>query len=448
MDSSYVPEGARFLAQQLSEGMSRATARLEPQGSSTAKSGSIITFSLPEGVIDLHSLRMICTAITDNSGDTSVHGKLPHAMGLLDRVEVFCGGASLGHSFSQYNMASHILNHVHGSKDRDFSSDRMLANSIIDTTFAPENRSIVFRDFIGGFLGKGQQSIRYLDTSLLPGTITLRFSLAGDEILSLVKDTGAGYGIGQPIHATAQPTYRLEDVRMHADLISLPSLYHDAVRARLASGNSISVHFKQFYSFMSGKSTSSSTTVRFNLASESVDALYAVFRKSTYDKTIEPVVKTSDDGLLSVNNHAHHTVTVLPLGNVHNTDGDFRWQYQCLSSPHPLYRATATDAMYNCCQMHPQGLGIASSRNSFVAAHAAIPIRLNLDDSVHNKNGLSTAGTAGEFTFSATGIIAPVTLQTDAAGATSTIAGYETYVLAETTATLEILPGRQMRIVS
>ena len=70
MDSNYVPEGARFLAQQLSEGMSRATARLEPQGSSTAKSGSIITFNLPEGVIDLHSIRMIATALTDNSGDT------------------------------------------------------------------------------------------------------------------------------------------------------------------------------------------------------------------------------------------------------------------------------------------------------------------------------------------------------------------------------------------
>ena len=98
--------------------------------------------------------------------------------------------------------------------------------------------------------------------------------------------------------------------------------------------------------------------------------------------------------------------------------------------------------------MHPEGLGIASSRNSFIAAHAAIPIRLNLDDSVHNKNGMSTAGTAGEFSFSATGIIAPITLQTDADGGTSTITGYETYVLAETTATMELLPGRQMRLVA
>ena len=392
---------------------------------------------------------MIANALTDNSGDTSVHGKLPHAMGLLDRVEVFCGGASLGHSFSQYNTAAHILNHIYGSKDRDFSSDRLLANSQVDTSFASENRSIVFRDFIGGFLGKGQQSIRYLDTSLLPGQLSLRFTLAGDEVLSLVKDTSDGYTIGHPIHATAQPTYRLEDIRMHCDLISLPSMYHDAVRARLASGNPISVHFKAYYSFMSGDSTSSSTTIRFNLASESVDALYTVFRRSTYDKTIEPVIFTSDStNFLDIKYHAHYTTTVLPLGNVHNTDGDFRWQYQCLNSPMPLYRGTATDAMYNCVQMHPDGLGIASSRSSFITAHAAIPIRLKLDDSVHNKNGLSTAGTAGEFTFSATGIVAPITLQTDAAAGTSSISGYETYVLAETTATMEILPGRQMRIVN
>ena len=101
--------------------------------------------------------------------------------------------------------------------------------------------------------------------------------------------------------------------------------------------------------------------------------------------------------------------------------------------------------MVNMVDMHPRGVSIATSRESFAKANGVFAIPLNLpDEGVRAKTGLSTSGTAGNFDFSAQGLVATA----KDLGVSGSFTSYNLYVLAECTSELRIMPGRQMSLVS
>ena len=103
-----------------------------------------------------------------------------------------------------------------------------------------------------------------------------------------------------------------------------------------------------------------------------------------------------------------------------------------------------TNAMLNSVDLHPDGVSVATSRESFAQAHGIFPIALNLPgEGITSRTGLSTSGTSGNFSFDVSGVV-PQTVDLGTAGSSN---DYSIYVLAATTCELRILPGRQMALV-
>ena len=92
METSYIPKGIRYVAERLS-GMARNRVRLESQGASSVNAGMIISFQLPEGIIDLRSFKMhgrVTTTESKSSDSThKIFGKIPaDSASLISRIEV------------------------------------------------------------------------------------------------------------------------------------------------------------------------------------------------------------------------------------------------------------------------------------------------------------------------------------------------------------------------
>ena len=96
-----------MIAESLQSGLSTNQVRIEPTGSSTANNGAVITLQFPEGIVDLDSFHVIADVVTTSKG--TLHGRIPpDCMGLIGRVEVYIGGASVSHAHQEYGTSNKI----------------------------------------------------------------------------------------------------------------------------------------------------------------------------------------------------------------------------------------------------------------------------------------------------------------------------------------------------
>ena len=163
MESTYVPKGVRMIAEQLG-GLARNRVRIESQGASSVNAGQIITFQLPDGVIDLRSLKIharVKTTESANAGGTEkIFGKLPaDASSLISRLEIQVNGQQLSHSSSEFNTISRVLKLCKVSHAYDHSVERLLSRSEHKTDKAVDDVSLVFMNLFGFF---SDSSVRYL----------------------------------------------------------------------------------------------------------------------------------------------------------------------------------------------------------------------------------------------------------------------------------------------
>ena len=209
---------------------------------------------------------------------------------------------------------------------------------------AVEDVSMVMSDW-KGFLG--ETSCRFIDTGLL-GQLQVRLTFAGNEVL-VPRETGIAIGTNltdaNARTAASQIEYSVSNIFFTIDTIQVDPMYSEMLRQRLSQEESISIIYKEYYSFSLDNITTGSHTTRFSLSSGSIDKMYATFRDSNHQTVgvkghTMPGATFSD---LGVSNASRF----MSFDNSTSRAGTLRYQYSINNVRSPQYRADISDALFD-----------------------------------------------------------------------------------------------------
>ena len=266
-------------------GYNKNNVKMNVLGSSTANNGDVIQVDLPtNSIVDLSSLawsfkNTISVAV---AGDNKNHDLPIQAESIINRLAVEVNGVTLV-NLTNYNVLFHAL--LYMSATDDYQLQRKVAQcntqtgsaggtcQRIQTTDGGGNAATTTRQHVIdswlGFLGSSKPN--FIDTSLL-GNVRITITLAGADM------------VGGAAAAGKANSYQLSDQYFSVDVVSIADGVYDAmVDQMLASGAPIEIPFKNYFSFSSAQNTGMSQTTAFNVASQSIDRLWAVPRATTYN---------------------------------------------------------------------------------------------------------------------------------------------------------------------
>ena len=433
-----MPKGVRMIAERLG-GLARNRVRIESQGASSVNAGQIITFQLPEGVIDLRSFKIHARVQTteSSSGTHKVFGKLPaDASSLISRLEIQASGQQLTHASSEFNSISRVLKLCKVSLAYDHSVERMLSHSEHKTDAAVDDVSLVFMNLFGFF---SDSSVRYLDTSLI-GPIVVRISLAGPEVITSIGSAGGsalGHTLTDDELGLTNPTYSASEIYSTIDVLSLPEVYSQLVRERLATNGSIEFKYKDYLSLSLPGQSGDTAAISFILSAQSLDKIYVVLRDSTYNAgTPNSGFKFSDGAVSFGDANVSNYFKFRTFDSQSARDGSASYQFSLNNVSWPQHRMRVSDALYNigyCSDIDRRDGLIVQSR---LAAHEAYgvficPLSLT-DEGVGLTSGMDCRGANSTFRFDAQGLVT---------------GEKAVFAVAEVTKTLMIGPGQQLSIM-
>jgi len=427
-----------MIAERMS-GMARNRVRVESQGASSVNAGHIITFQIPEGVVDLRSFKIHARMKTTESvlGSDKVFGKLPaDSASLISRLEIQANGQQLTHASSEFNSISKVLKLCKVSLRHDHSVERLLSHSEHKTDAAVDDVSLVFMNLFGFF---GDSSVRYLDTSLV-GAITVRITLAGPEVITSIGSAGGsvlGHTLTSEELLLPNPTYSASELYSTIDVLSLPEVYSQLVRERLATTGNISFNFKDYLSFSLPGQTGDTAAISFNLSAQSLDRIYVVLRDSTYNAgTPNSGTKLSDAAVSFGDANLSNFFKFKTFDSTSDKDGTASYQFSLNNVAWPQYRMRVSDALYNLAYAEDVSRRDGLIVQSRLAAHEAYgvfvcPLSLT-DEGVGLASGYDCRGVNSTFRFDCQGLVA---------------GDKAVFAVAEVTKTLVIGPGQQLSIM-
>ena len=262
-------------------GYNKNNIKMNVLGTNTANQSDIVQVELPSNsIVDLSSLAWafdLAFAAPGAGGDA--HYPV-NAESIINRLAVEVNGQTLV-NITNYNVLYHTL--LYMTATEDFQRQRLVAqantgNSVASGTSqevaanggatAPRRHVI---DTWLGFLGSSKPA--FIDTSLL-GNVRITITLASGEIIN-----------GVTAGAAAAPTreYALSNMHFSVDVVTIADGIYDAmVDQMLASGAPIEVPFKNYFSYQTLQQSMTQTTP-FNVASQSIDRLWAVARPQDYN---------------------------------------------------------------------------------------------------------------------------------------------------------------------
>ena len=274
-------------------GYNKNNVKMNVLGSSTANNGDVIQVDLPtNSIVDISSLawsfKNAWTVAV--AGDNKNHDLPIQAESIISRLAIEVNGQTLV-NITNYNVLFHALLYMSATDDYQLQRKAAQANTQtgsaggtcqrVPTANAGGNTATTTRQHVIdswlGFLGSAKPN--FIDTSLL-GNVRISITLAGSDMVG--GDT-----------AGATNTYQLTEQHFSIDVVSISDGVYDAmVDQMLASGAPIEIPFKNYFSFTSQQANMSQTTA-FNVASQSIDRLWAVPRAATYnDRDAERVAST------------------------------------------------------------------------------------------------------------------------------------------------------------
>jgi len=316
--AAVLPENLRIMASRLSN-MQRTQIRVRPQSNDSVIDGQTISFRLPTNtMIDLRNLSIFGMV---NQEGTTAYG-MPLSMdGTIERLDVVVNGQSIMGNNNDYggymtlmraltkpieaNAVGRFLrsgdggiyvsttNSTTGAVTWSTASEAFKAGTALafstsspatgDASGAkpPQSKPFLIAR-LNGFMGGDY--VRFIDTAVL-GPVEVRIRLAPASVMYFGSETASPAGFGRPaIGYTSTPSvgYTWSNVYMYLDTISFADDFYRAILAsRLASGGVITIPYKNVFSFQKAIS-STSDTVTFNLATQSLDHLVTTFRDSGY----------------------------------------------------------------------------------------------------------------------------------------------------------------------
>ena len=267
-------------------GYNKNNVKMNVLGSSSANNGDVIQVDLPtNSIVDLSSLAWSFknTWSVAVAGDNKNHDLPIQAESIINRLSVEVNGQTLV-NLTNYNVLYHALLYMSATDDYQLQRKAAQCNTqtgsaggscqrIQTVNGATNNAATTTRQHVidswVGFLGSAKPN--FIDTSLL-GNVRISITLAGADMVG--GDAAAGKA----------NSYQLTDQYFSIDVVSIADGVYDAmVDQMLASGAPIEIPFKNYFSFSSAQNTSMSQTTAFNVASQSIDRLWAVPRAATYN---------------------------------------------------------------------------------------------------------------------------------------------------------------------
>lgn len=453
------------------------TVRLESNGSTTAQAGQIVTFNLPSATtVDLQSFAVHMNVKTTKTGadNSAIYAKLPaDTSSLVSQIQVFIAGVQIS-SIQDFATISRIKKLVNSSRDRSQSVDNVLYHGNLDSTLkSVEDVDVLLKPRIGIF---AESSTRVLPLAVL-GDVTIRITFASNAVLTYTKgNTGV---IGGPFASgdsalAATLKYSVESLHATVNTLSMGPMYEQMIVERLASGQPLSMHIKEYYPFNLSSQTGSSCEVRFSLSSSSMDRLYAVCRYSNYLTNGVPgrSFAKSEGGneaavanyfLFSSFNGPRNMVspaagasqdTTYAIDPARKKNGSVQYQYSINAVQHPQYTAQLLDAAHECLLISDQGgLGgrgwQATSFDDFQDSKCVFPLQLAPPGTpIAIKGGYSSRGNNSHMVFSVKG------QEPDSEKGASTSTNYQeipqsisTTVFVEATTELKILGAKEISVV-
>ena len=280
-------------------GYNKNNVKMNVLGSTTASAGDVIQVDLPtNSIVDLSSLAWAFqVTYAASGGDGAAH--LPvNAESLINRMAVEVNGQTLV-NLTNYNVLYHAL--LYTTATEDYQQQRKVAQSntrsgeASGTCFAANDAAEIREHVIDTWLGfLGSAKPNFIDTSLL-GNVRITITLANNDIIG-----GA--------HADINRAFTIDQQHFSVDVVSISDGVYDAmVDQMLASGAPIEIPFKNYFSFTSNHDSMEQTTA-FNVASQSIDRLWAVARQTTEDGQGDRAYNAANAGRVATA-PAHNIVT-------------------------------------------------------------------------------------------------------------------------------------------
>lgn len=381
------PRSLQYAAQRLNA-YSRQSLLLMPRSNGTAKSGNMISVTLPENAkVDLRTLAMHFKGTTKGAGPADAYASFPkHIETLIDRISVDINGQTVDPGCSQTSQLIKLL--FDYTLDASINPLRQVCSNGADQSMADANENGV--DYVimnwPGFL---HASPSIVDTALT-GPVTINIYLAPDSVL-ITNDKATG------------ASYTLDDIKFVIDAISLDDgVYDQIVMKRLESGP-IPITFPHFVSFQGGLTTSTSTGMTFGVSSQSVDLLIGTFLGANHN-SITAGGTGHYDQYTRTSKYFTRPATNL-TGSAFNISG----------VSYPSFRATPMMAYAQ--TLKSLGMAINSvggcdqnldSVDKYMNQYFAHVVRLNHPtDEEGWTSGLDTRGAAVSMSYNTTGGVAP-----------------------------------------
>ena len=471
--SGLMNDALSYFSNQLS-GFSTNTFKIMPQGKTSGiVAGDILTVNLPSNsIMDLKSFQLHLAATVEGTS-----ARLPNGIqSLIQRVEILAGGVQLAQGVQYYNtlvkvkeaLCDKLCNPVAGHPDivrvvnpldgTSIGSGVITAEVFPGAFLAPTDSPFVI-DQWEGFLGSAAP--RYLDLSLLPD-VQIRLYMASNVVLTSSLTNAAGNGLvaaeGTAFTAPASPanaTYAVSNVFATCELISLADVSYDNMLTEMMAQQSfLEVPFKAYYSFSQGHNGSS----RFQVSSQSIDRIWSAWQYAGGG-----VPGANADGRKY--NYTVQSAPIPVLGYAPNPPMETKWGSDA---------STATEkytAAWECFQQPVVGFEMQYQLNGAMIPQTPLTSSQLLPFSGHNlppgkyvndnltmaqylKSNfvqclrLNMAGSEdGRILSGIDSRSANLQGLLNTTGATIA-AAYSSFIVVETTATLRLMPGRAVSIIS
>ena len=283
------------------------TFKIEPSGArSSVGAGQVISFSLPSNtLLDLRSLKWMF-----NAKASGTCARLPNDISsLVERYTVEAGGVTIYQGHLGYNVVKHAKDALAMSGDFEDSFAAAMSHENIPkavtgdgTTLtgtnpeAPSDANDATQFCVSKWLGFMEAQPYILDTSLC-AELVLKIFLAPNSVISTAVGIDSAANFAQ---ASGSGSYTINNQRLLVTCYGIQDGTFDMMmEQRIKEQGFIEVPFKQYFTFFDNQHNGSS---RFSLGTQSLDAVYAVWRKPNYQSSANVVAVS---GFTSIENSAH-----------------------------------------------------------------------------------------------------------------------------------------------
>lgn len=384
------------------QGFTTNTYKLESDGRNTAKSGEIISFSLPvNSLCCTRSFKVFCNATTDPTETggslTNCTARLPDINSLIEKCEITLGGITLaqgsnatnvlfeaGKALGQFKTDS-ILSHPEYVRQKSYVDGVEFTTTINENYPADKLSRFCISKFLG-FLDSCEPKI--LDLSLVPDC-KVKLYMASDNILTTsvgpeLKDFTTKFA------GVANPRYMLTNIFATIEVVGLAdATYDNMIGSQMSQNSYLEIPFKSYNSF----AETHNGATRFTANSQSLDKVWVAWRNNNYNTQDAPIAVSGykiTGGFVSTDTGISPTIDVgvpqYDAGGVLGTNAEkYKSKYFNFKAPNPQMTMQMS-LNSNYMPQFPADMGVLAglTQNSLPSLGAGLSPTRTLDQYLNN----------------------------------------------------------------